>query len=218
MTAIGGIIANHERQPRSHEAQENARRRLTAESRSHKGARRGRRGAAVQARHAEAQPPPNIHVKTSPLVFASMTGDVDNVRLLLARGADPAGGPSPRGDTPISMAVTFGYADVVRMLVSAGATVSMTERSGINLLHWAAITNRAAVIPALVEAGVPLNATDENGFTPIMYAATIDFGDAESLKALLKAGADRSIRNNDDRTALEQARYLKHAHLEAALR
>jgi ankyrin repeat protein len=131
-----------------------------------------------------------------------MTGDLENVKLLLAHGADPG--------AALAQAVTFGYPDVVRVLIAAGAPAKLTESSGINLLHWAAIANRPAVIPALVEAGVSINAQDESGFTPLMYAATIDFGDTKSLNALLKAGADPNIRNGEGRTALEQARfYLK---------
>jgi len=93
----------------------------------------------------------------------------------------------------------------------------MTENTGINLLHWAAIANRPEVIPVLAAAGVPINAMDDFHYTPLMYAATIDFGDARVLKALLKAGADPKIRNNEGRTALEQARYYRHAQLEKAL-
>ena len=160
---------------------------------------------------AEVQAPEGVRVKNSPLVFASMTGDLENVKLLLARGAGPS-------DTALSNAVTFGYPDVVRTLLSSGANAGITESSGINLLHWAVIIHRPEVIPILVDARVPINAVDDFGFTPLIYAATIDFGDAEALKALLKAGADRSIRNYDGRTALDQARRYKHAHLEAALR
>lgn len=141
-------------------------------------------------------------VKGTALRFASMTGDLDNVKLLVAHGADPA--------AALSDAVTFGYADIVRVLIAAGAPVKVTEGSGINLLHWAAIANRPTVIPLLVEAGVPINAKDENDYTPLMYAATIDFGDQAVYRALLKAGADPSIRNADGRTALEQSRmFLK---------
>jgi ankyrin repeat protein len=61
-------------------------------------------------------------------------------------------------------------------LVDAGVNVQVTESSGINLLHWAVITNRASVIPVLVRAGVPVNATDDFRFTPLMYAATVDVG------------------------------------------
>jgi len=150
------------------------------------------------------------------LVFASMTGDLDNVKLLLAQGADPSA-ISVSG-TPLSQAVTFGYPDVVQALIAAGASVNMTEGSGINLLHWAAIANRPSVMPALASAGVPVNDQDKFGFTPLMYAATVDFGDVESVKTLLRAGADAAIRNHEGRTAREQARHFGHSQIEAALR
>jgi len=146
--------------------------------------------------------PEGVRAKNTPLLFASMTGDPDNVKLLLAHGADPS--------AALAQAVTFGYPDIVRALISAGAPARLTESSGINLLHWAAIANRPEVMPALAEAGVSVNAQDDSGFTPLMYAATIDFGDTASLRALLKAGADPNIRNGEGRTAIEQARlYLK---------
>jgi ankyrin repeat protein len=122
-------------------------------------------------------------IQDKPLLFASMTGDLENVKLLLAHGADPSSGA-------LAQAVTFGYPEIVRALIAAGAPVNLTESSGINLLHWAAIANRPDVIPALVKAGVPINARDGKGFTPLMYAATIDFGDSRTATALVKAGAE----------------------------
>ena len=110
--------------------------------------------------------------------------------------------------------MTFGYPDIVRALIAAGAPAKLTESSGINLLHWAVITNHPSVIPALVEAGVPINAKDGFDFTPLMYAATIDFGDTRSLQALLKAGADPNIRNAEGLTAIEQARKYQHSNLQ----
>ena len=68
------------------------------------------------------------------------------------------------------------------------------------------------------EAHVPINATDDHGFTPLMYAATIDFGDDDVLKALLKAGADKSIRNYEGRTPLAQAKHYRYSRLEQSLR
>jgi ankyrin repeat protein len=76
---------------------------------------------------------------------------------------------------------------------AAGTNVSLTESSGINLLHRATITNRATVIPVLVKAGVALNATDDFGYTPLIYAATVDEGDTDTSGALLAAGAARNI-------------------------
>src|ERR1019366_8732704 len=152
--------------------------------------------------------------KDKPLLFASMTGDIENVKLLLAHGANPGATPF----AALAQAVTFGYSDIVRALISAGVPATLTESSGLNLLHWAVIANRPSVIPALVEAGVSINAQDGSGFTPLMYAATVDYGDTESLRALLKAGADPKIRNGEGRTALEQARYYGHVHLGAVLK
>jgi ankyrin repeat protein len=166
-------------------------------------------GAAVN-------PPAAQRVRNTPLVFASMSGDLENVKLLLAHGADPSVGSQT--NLPLGAAITFGHPDVVQALITAGASTGIRESTGINLLHWAAITNRPGVIPLLAAAKVPLDALDDYGYTPLMYAATIDFGDTAVLNALLKAGADRKVKNDEGRTALEQARYYHHTLLEAALR
>jgi len=160
---------------------------------------------------ADVQPPAGVHSRNTPLLFASLSGDLENLKLLLARGAEPSA-------AALSSAATFGHVDVVQALIAAGASARGTEASGINLLHWVVIADRPDVIPALIGAGVPLNATDQNGYTPLMYAASIDFGDTRSLTALLRAGADPNIRNNEGRTAREQAHHYGHAALEAALR
>lgn len=157
------------------------------------------------------EPPEDVRLRNAPLTLASMSGDLENVKLLISRGVQPTA-------SALGEAVTFGYPDIVRTLIAAGADADLTESSGINLLHWAAIADRADVIPVLVEAKVPVNATDDNGFTPLMYAATIDFGDTGVLRALLKAGADKTMRNTEGQTPLALAQRYKHSRLEAALR
>lgn len=156
---------------------------------------------------APANPPEGTKSRVTPLQLASMSGDLATVKLLLAHGADPnEGGALPE-------AVTFGHAEVAQILIDAGADTGGVERTGINLLHWAAITNRATLIPVLVGAGVPLNDQDDNGFTPLMYAATLDHDDTKTLEALLAAGADTSIKDFQKRTPLQQARRLGNTHI-----
>ena len=151
-----------------------------------------------------AEPPAGVRVRRSPIVLASMAGDVANVRLLLSHGAKASAEAAAE-------AVTFGHADVLSALVEAGADVSGAESTGVNLLHWATITNRTDLIPILLAAGVPLDDVDGFGFTPLMYAATLDQGETGALEALLKAGADRTIKNEEGRTPLQQAQHLDHA-------
>jgi ankyrin repeat protein len=178
---------------------------------SHRGSAEAMR--ALLDAGADAEPPETVKVRHSPLLLAAMSGDLETASLLLERGARANPRPNPSGNSPVSEAITFGRADVVRALIRAGAKTDLVERTGVNLLHWATITNHADVIPELANAGVDINAIDDAGFTPLMYAATIDFGDSATLRALLAAGADRTIRNESGRTALQQARRLGHARL-----
>jgi ankyrin repeat protein len=166
---------------------------------------------------ADAEPAETVKARRSPLLLASMSGDLETVSLLLARGAHANPRPNASGDSPLSEAITFGRVDVVRALIQAGAKTDLVERTGVNLLHWATITNRADVIPDLARSGVDINAIDDAGFTPLMYAATIDFGDAATLSALLASGADRTIRNESGRTPLQQAQHLGHRRLARVL-
>jgi ankyrin repeat protein len=166
---------------------------------------------------ASTEPPEQVNARQSPLLLASMSCYLDTVSLLLARGASANPRPNPSGNSPISEAITFGRTDVVRTLIRAGAKTGLVERTGVNLLHWATITNRAEVIPELVRSGVDVNAIDDAGFTPLMYAATIDFGDTATLSALLSAGADRTIKSGSGRTPLQQARRLGHTRLARVL-
>jgi cytohesin len=160
---------------------------------------------------AEAQPPDGVEVRRTPLVAAALAGNADTVRLLIRRGAEPS-------SEALAEAVTFGHADVVAALLDAGADPIGVDGSGINLLHWAAITNRWTVVPLLVRAGVPIDDVDDAEFTPLMYAVTIDQGDQRTLEALLRAGADPLVRNSAGRTALEQAEFLEHRDAARAIR
>jgi ankyrin repeat protein len=55
---------------------------------------------------------------------------------------------------------------------------------------------------------------DAFGFTPLLYAATVDFG----VKVLLKSGADPAISGTQERTPAEQASHYCHTRLAEALK
>ncbi len=62
-----------------------------------------------------------------------------------------------------------------------------------------------------------MNHADKIGFTPLLYAASIDFGDSAMIDLLLKSGARADVRTKDGQTALDLARKYKHTHLIASL-
>jgi ankyrin repeat protein len=70
---------------------------------------------------------------TSALRFACVSGNVDVVRLLLSRGADPNGHDEEMNACPLSNAIRHGHAEVVDVLLEAGAdaTRPVCEEDGI---------------------------------------------------------------------------------------
>ncbi len=71
------------------------------------------------------------------------------------------------------------------------------------------------MVKALLAARADVNVVDKHGYTPLLYAATIDFGDAETVELLLRAGANPNVKTKDGKTALAQAR--DYPYLRAAL-
>lgn len=66
--------------------------------------------------------------------------------------------------------------------------------------------NRVESARSLIARGANVNAVDNNGMTPLMYAASIDFGDSAMIDLLVKSGAKREARIKEGLTAVELAR------------
>jgi N-acyl-D-amino-acid deacylase len=172
---------------------------------------------------ADAAPKPGEKVKydASALFFAVTTGDAATAGQLLDRGADPRRrmvllGKLPT--SPLQYAVFNDDAALATALIRRGADVNETDLlGGLTPLGWAAIGNRTAAIPALLTNGARVNHTDELGMTPLLYAASIDFGDTSAVEALLAAGADRAAKTRDGQTALDRARKYGHGAIAARL-
>jgi ankyrin repeat protein len=105
----------------------------------------------------------------------------------------------------------------VRALLDAGAHADETDDDGISVLSWAAISNRIGLARLLIQRGADVNHVDKKGMTPLLYAASIDFGDTAMVDLLLKSGAEAGARTPQGLTAFDLARKYKHAHLLASL-
>ena len=157
---------------------------------------------------AEARPGAGVTFDATPLFLAAFAGDRDNIALLLAKGADPNRRMNLIGQFPTSPllgAVLLGDPAVVQALLAAGADVHEKNQDDLTALHWAVVAHHADVARALLAGGADVNAVDRFGYTPLLYAATIDFGDADTVTALLGAGADANVKNKEGKTAWAKA-------------
>jgi ankyrin repeat protein len=167
---------------------------------------------------AEARPGAGVMFDASPLFLASMTGDCDSTRLLLAKGADPNLRMNVLGQfpsSPLFTAVGFGDPAIIQMLLAGGANIHEKDRDSMTALHWAVIADHPDAVKALLEAGADANAVDRFGYTPLLYASTVDFGDAETATMLLAAGANPNVKDKRGQTALSQSR--EYPYIQAAL-
>ena len=137
----------------------------------------------------------------SPVAEAAQAGDLAEVRRLLKDGAD-VNAAMGDGTTALHHAAMRGDAEMVQVLVYAGANVRATTRlGGYTALHLASQRGHDAVIGALVKAGADPNQATQTGATSLMLAAAS--GHVPAVKQLLANEADINAREKaNEQTAL----------------
>jgi ankyrin repeat protein len=124
---------------------------------------------------------------------AAQAGDRATVRGLLKQGAD-VNGSQGDGTTALHWAAMKGDAEMVQMLVTAGANLRATTRlGGYAPLYLAAKGGHSAAVASLVAAGADVNAASATGATPLMIAAAS--GDTRTVTMLVEGGASIDARD-----------------------
>jgi ankyrin repeat protein len=126
------------------------------------------------------------------VTIAAVNNDVPMLRLALAGGCDAKNITSPYQGTALIAAAHLGHAEVVRVLIAAGAPLDH-----VNNLGWTALMESIVLgnggkahtdtLEALVKAGANLNIADRQGVTPLGHAKSHGYG--EMVKILEGAGA-----------------------------
>ena len=102
--------------------------------------------------------------------MAAARGQLDAVRLLLDRGADPSV-PDSAGTAPLMLAAGGGHAAVVRELVARGADLdALGPESGRTAFHYACGRNQPECVAVLVELGCDTAIKDRNTWTGKQWA------------------------------------------------
>lgn len=100
-------------------------------------------------------------VGLTPMACACREDDIESVRLLLGRGANP------NFNMPICCARSV---EVARLLVEYGADVKVRSSYGNTLLHVACIYNNDALAEFYLQQGLTLDETNEFGQTAVHFA------------------------------------------------
>jgi len=84
------------------------------------------------------------------------------------------------------------------------------------LLHVASVNNDKESVEELLKAGADINAKGENGFTPLHYA--VEQGNYNIVNLLIYFGANKSVKNEFNETALDLAVNLDEPKIEKFLK
>ncbi|KAJ1476917.1 ankyrin repeat-containing domain protein [Baffinella frigidus] len=95
---------------------------------------------------------------TSP--FAAVVAVAATALLLLLARVDRH--ETKDGSTPLLLAAQNGHAEVVQLLLKAGADTSTMDTDGLTPLHFAVSNGHAAVVKLLLDAGADISGTDKN--------------------------------------------------------
>jgi RNA polymerase sigma factor (sigma-70 family) len=105
--------------------------------------------------------------RTSALIRAAQTGDVELVRLLVEAGAPVTDRCDCAGaESPLWTATVGGDADVVEYLLAAGSDPNAAAFAGATPLHVAVQRAHDHLVPLLLGAGADPERVDDHGRTP----------------------------------------------------
>jgi ankyrin repeat protein len=153
----------------------------------------------------------NMTRPTAEEVIAAVKGlpDSSALKSILAAGGDP--NARIEGRTALDYAVTLGYEEKVRLLLSYHADPNLHEdpdpsnygRFITPLIAATRNDERLGIIKLLLAAGANPNQCDDGGMTPLMCAATM--GASGVVDLLLTSGAVPTIETPEGQTALHFA-------------
>lgn len=104
----------------------------------------------------------------------------------------------------MGIAASYGRTRVIQALLDAGVPIAFRDQFGRTALHLAGnVANAHELIAFLVDKGLDLDLTDSAGMTALHVA--VNEGRSFVAYSLIDAGAIRTLRDNQGRTAADLA-------------
>lgn len=132
-------------------------------------------------------------------VFESArTGNVKQLKKLIALNKDTIHAISPMGFDPLMIACYRGQTKCAAFLIAQGADVNRSSAEG-SALQAASYQNNTELAMLLIKRGAELNVQGPDGNTALMYAVLNQ--NLKLVKILTSVGADLKLTNKDGQTA-----------------
>jgi ankyrin repeat protein len=154
--------------------------------------------------------------ETPLIALAARGGSADDVRLLVAAGADMEA-VAGSGRSAMHWASRQGHADVVKALARAGANCNQADVNGGTPLWAGSMNGHLRCVEVLLKAGADVNKAKDNGVTPLFIAS--NGGHFDVVDALVRGGAAVNQVTHAGSSSLFVASYKGHVScVEALLR
>jgi len=126
--------------------------------------------------------------QTAPISLhqAVANGDIEQVKLLISKGADVNSRNRLNG-TPLHIAVQYRRQALIELLIDKGTDVNAKDSNGQTALRFALDTGQKGVIELLIAKGADVNAMDNRGENALSMAKRRQ--QTEIVELLLKHGA-----------------------------
>ena len=126
----------------------------------------------------------------TPLAGAALGGELEIVKMLLKKGADPMI-RDQRKQLPYHHAAQSGDEDVLALLLDLGIDVDDRAETGDTALIIAASHRKASAVELLIGKGADVNATNKTGWSSLLFA--VIHGNKYLVNLLLEKGADPDV-------------------------
>lgn len=122
------------------------------------------------------------HIGTTALIAAASSGQLDMIKLLMSRGADPK--KNNWYGSALHCAAEAGQCESIRILLDSGMNIDLVNDFGRTPLHCATDARHVPTVELLLDLGAEPNARDHLGISLIHDAAQT--GDERLMRRLLR--------------------------------